>query len=96
MIPSEAQVFLFIIIIVVIVIVFVIAVSFLFCRLGYEVEEDRLKIPSTKRRCFIGLVPGGGLPSNIEEVIKELLSERKSNTFVARPKVERVSYFVFE
>uniref|UniRef100_A0A0M3HEU0 tRNA (uracil-O(2)-)-methyltransferase n=1 Tax=Ascaris lumbricoides TaxID=6252 RepID=A0A0M3HEU0_ASCLU len=59
-------------------------------RLGYEVEEDRLKIPSTKRRCFIGLVPGGGLPSNIEEVIKELLSERKSNTFVARPKVERV------
>uniref|UniRef100_A0A915C7H9 tRNA (uracil-O(2)-)-methyltransferase n=1 Tax=Parascaris univalens TaxID=6257 RepID=A0A915C7H9_PARUN len=59
-------------------------------RLGFEVEEDRLKIPSTKRRCLIGLVPGSGLLSNTEEVIKELLSEGKSNIFVARPKVERV------
>ncbi|VDO65666.1 unnamed protein product, partial [Onchocerca flexuosa] len=38
-------------------------------RLGYCVEEDRLKIPSTKRYCFLCTVPAGGLVENVEDII---------------------------
>ncbi|VDK44729.1 unnamed protein product [Anisakis simplex] len=61
-------------------------------RLGYRIEEDRLKIPSTKRRCLIGLLPKDGLPTNLDEIIEFILGEKKSNGFIARSKVEKVSF----
>ncbi|PAV92460.1 hypothetical protein WR25_12799 isoform C [Diploscapter pachys] len=57
--------------------------------LGFDLEEDRLSIPSTKRICFVGTVPPNGLFCNVNEVI-ERLTKRKDNSadtqFVARPK----------
>lgn len=59
-------------------------------RLGYTVEEDRMKIPSTKRHCFVCFVPQNGLPSNVDEIIVEMLALKGQKTFVAREKHEKV------
>lgn len=59
-------------------------------RLGYCVEEDRLKIPSTKRYCFLCTVPAGGLVENMENVISSILADTSLPNFVPREKIERV------
>ncbi|VDN02494.1 unnamed protein product [Thelazia callipaeda] len=59
-------------------------------RLGYCVREDRLKIPSTKRYCFLCTVPVDGLVKNVDDVINELLTSSLSE-FVPREKFEKVS-----
>ncbi|VDK81652.1 unnamed protein product [Litomosoides sigmodontis] len=60
-------------------------------RLGYCVEEDRLKIPSTKRYCFLCTVPSGGLVANVENVISNMLLHTSSSNFVPREKFERLT-----
>uniref|UniRef100_A0A0R3RHP9 tRNA (uracil-O(2)-)-methyltransferase n=1 Tax=Elaeophora elaphi TaxID=1147741 RepID=A0A0R3RHP9_9BILA len=59
-------------------------------RMGYCVEEDRLKIPSTKRHCFVCTVPSGGLVENVENVISNILPRSSLPNFVPREKFERV------
>uniref|UniRef100_A0A914W587 tRNA (uracil-O(2)-)-methyltransferase n=1 Tax=Plectus sambesii TaxID=2011161 RepID=A0A914W587_9BILA len=57
--------------------------------LGFDVEEDRLKIPSTKRACFIGTIPKCGLPADLNERIALLTNATGATPhFVARPAVE--------
>uniref|UniRef100_A0A915PDK4 tRNA (uracil-O(2)-)-methyltransferase n=1 Tax=Setaria digitata TaxID=48799 RepID=A0A915PDK4_9BILA len=53
-------------------------------RLGYCVEEDRLKIPSTKRYCFLCTVPPGGLVKNVEDVISSMIASTDLRNFVSR------------
>lgn len=62
----------------------------MFFRLGYCVEEDRLKIPSTKRLCLLCTIPAGGLVKNIENVITNMLAPNSSSNFIPREKVEKV------
>lgn len=71
---------------------FIFASLVLDCRLGFIVEEDRLKIPSTKRHCFIGLVPDSGLVKDLDSVIKVLLSTSGKMRFVPREKFEKVRF----
>ncbi|CAG9539736.1 unnamed protein product [Cercopithifilaria johnstoni] len=59
-------------------------------RLGYCVEEDRLKIPSTKRYCFLCTVPAGGLVENVESVINNVLPHTSLPVFVPREKFEKI------
>ncbi|VDN93398.1 unnamed protein product [Brugia pahangi] len=59
-------------------------------RLGYCVEEDRLKIPSTKRYCFLCTVPASGLVENLENVISNILTRASLPNFVPREKIERI------
>ncbi|MCP9258113.1 putative tRNA (Uracil-O(2)-)-methyltransferase [Dirofilaria immitis] len=59
-------------------------------RLGYCVEEDRLKIPSMKRHCFLCTVPASGLVENVENIINNMLAYTNFRHFVPREKVERV------
>merc|ERR1719454_2614091 len=55
---------------------------------GFEVEEDRMRIPSTKRVCRVGQVMGEIIPDRRDKV--EALVARRAANFVAREKVERV------
>ena len=55
---------------------------------GFEVEEDRMRIPSTKRVCQVGQVMGEIIPDRRDKV--EALVARRAANFVAREKVERV------
>ncbi|MFH4973663.1 hypothetical protein AB6A40_000372 [Gnathostoma spinigerum] len=55
-------------------------------RLGFDVKEDRLKIPSTKRHCFFCTIPASGLSSEISSVIADLLAN-KSQFFMPRSKI---------
>ncbi|VDK65429.1 unnamed protein product [Onchocerca ochengi] len=59
-------------------------------RLGYCVEEDRLKIPSTKRYCFLCTVPTGGLVKNVENIISNMLGYANFPRFVPREKIEKI------
>ncbi|KAL4002027.1 putative AdoMet-dependent methyltransferase family protein [Acanthocheilonema viteae] len=59
-------------------------------RLGYCVEEDRLKIPSTKRYCFLCTVPAGGLVENLENIISDILPHMNLPNFLPREKFERI------
>uniref|UniRef100_A0A914CD46 tRNA (uracil-O(2)-)-methyltransferase n=1 Tax=Acrobeloides nanus TaxID=290746 RepID=A0A914CD46_9BILA len=61
-------------------------------KLGFDVKLDRLKIPSTKRLCFVGSLPENGLPENIEERILEIINAAKNvnKEFIPRLKVEQV------
>uniref|UniRef100_A0A915DGU8 tRNA (uracil-O(2)-)-methyltransferase n=1 Tax=Ditylenchus dipsaci TaxID=166011 RepID=A0A915DGU8_9BILA len=60
-------------------------------RLGFDLKEDQLKIPSRKRKCFIGTIPANGLPENVEKIIEELLSVARQvkPTFSARPATQQ-------
>ncbi|CAJ0586474.1 unnamed protein product, partial [Mesorhabditis spiculigera] len=57
--------------------------------IGFEMDRDRLPIPSTKRKCFIGAIPSGGLPSDTEATISQLT--QNVATFVPRPKIQKNS-----
>ncbi|KAF7638089.1 hypothetical protein Mgra_00002541 [Meloidogyne graminicola] len=61
-------------------------------RLGFKLIKDRLRIPSRKNQCFIGIIPENGLVPNLEQVINELLFAAKVNktSFVPRPSKEEV------
>ncbi|KAH7731185.1 Protein C23G10.7 c [Aphelenchoides avenae] len=54
--------------------------------LGFEFQEDRLKIPSPKRMCFVAHVPANGLPEDVEDRIAALLqkSQRNKRAFTVR------------
>ncbi|CAI4224685.1 unnamed protein product [Auanema sp. JU1783] len=60
--------------------------------LGYIVEEDRLKIPSTKRICYICSIPPNGLPENVDEIISSLIKPRdqEQTSFSKRDSHEEV------
>uniref|UniRef100_A0A915DEA7 tRNA (uracil-O(2)-)-methyltransferase n=1 Tax=Ditylenchus dipsaci TaxID=166011 RepID=A0A915DEA7_9BILA len=61
-------------------------------KLGFDLKEDQLKIPSRKTKCFIGTIPGNGLPENVEEIIEELLlvARQVKPTFFARPAIQQL------
>ncbi|VDN59366.1 unnamed protein product [Dracunculus medinensis] len=61
-------------------------------RLGYKVEEDGLKIPSTKRYCFVCSVPNEKLPEDIDARISEILLTSKSGNFIPREKISQETY----
>ena len=54
-------------------------------QIGFEVNEDRMKIPSTKRICFVGYQKNKIDDSCLKEIIK-----CDSTDFVPREKIERV------
>uniref|UniRef100_A0AC35TME0 tRNA (uracil-O(2)-)-methyltransferase n=1 Tax=Rhabditophanes sp. KR3021 TaxID=114890 RepID=A0AC35TME0_9BILA len=65
----------------------------LITKLGFKVEVDRLKIPSTKRICLIGTIPESGLIHNLDQVIDSILKDSEKNlknVFVPREKVEQM------
>merc|ERR1719295_1864457 len=54
-------------------------------------EEDRLKIPSTKRVCFVARTDSNEFsPEEIEENIREMVKQDDQRGFVARSSVEAV------
>ncbi|CAB3403089.1 unnamed protein product [Caenorhabditis bovis] len=50
--------------------------------LGFEVDTDRLMIPSTRRLCIVGRIPKTGLVANLDQVIHDLTDGKE---FVPRP-----------
>ncbi|VDD89554.1 unnamed protein product [Enterobius vermicularis] len=59
-------------------------------KLGFVVEEDRLKIPSTKRHCFFCTVPSSGLSAGTDSIINEILISAKTGPFTVRGKAIEV------
>ncbi|CAJ0942279.1 unnamed protein product, partial [Mesorhabditis belari] len=58
--------------------------------LGYETRDDRLSIPSTKRKCFVCTIPSQGLKPNLDEVIARLTAGHSTTLFLPREKEEKV------
>uniref|UniRef100_A0A0N5AMT1 tRNA (uracil-O(2)-)-methyltransferase n=1 Tax=Syphacia muris TaxID=451379 RepID=A0A0N5AMT1_9BILA len=54
-------------------------------KLGFTVREDRLRIPSTKRHCFLCSVPPAGLPADVESIIGSFTG-CSNGSFLARTK----------